>query len=520
MLRTPAAFLLTVALSTAASAEPKFHDLTDRLPLSHIYDGGWEHFVGGGVAVLDCDADGFPDLFAAGGQNPAALLRNTTGTAGATPTFAVVEAPEAALTGVTGAYPLDIDGDGTLDLFVLRVGANVALRGLGDCRFAPANETWGIDGGDSWSTAFSATWEAGNHWPTLAVGNYVDRDDPAGPFRACSHHQLFRPDAAGYAAPEPIAPGYCALSMLFTDWSGNGEADLWISNDRHYYVDEGQEQLFSISPSLNAYGPDDGWQTQKLWGMGIASRDLTGDGRPEIAVTSMADQKLFTLDGDGARPAYGSIAFERGTTAHVPYFGEQRPSTGWHAEFGDTDNDGMDDLFIAKGNVNEMPDAAMLDPNNLLRQGDDGRFVEVGEIAGIGSTERGRGAALVDLNRDGLLDLVVVNRRAPMALYQNITADAGNWLSLQLSQPRGNRDAIGARIELEAGDRHYYREHHLGGGHAGGQIGPEHFGLGEAEAVRFRVRWPDGTMSGFADATANQHLLVSRQGNNLSIEAR
>ena len=63
---------------------------------------------------------------------------------------------------MTGAYPLDIDGDGHMDLAVLRQGANRLYRGLGDCRFANAAEAWGVPGGDGWTTAFSATWE-GDH---------------------------------------------------------------------------------------------------------------------------------------------------------------------------------------------------------------------------------------------------------------------------------------------------------------------------------------------------------------------
>ena len=79
--------------------------------------------------------------------------------------------------------------------------------------------------------------------------------------------------------------------------------------------------------------------------MGIASCEITGDALPEIAVTSMADQKLFTRDPRSGIAAFRSIAYERGTTAHVPHFGDEgRPSTGWHIQFGDVNNDGLADL--------------------------------------------------------------------------------------------------------------------------------------------------------------------------------
>ena len=80
------------------------------------------------------------------------------------------------------------------------------------------------------------------------------------------------------------------------------------------------------------------------------------------------------------------MAFARGVTAHRPYVGDDlKPSTGWHTQFEDVNNDGLVDLFIAKGNVWEMPDFAMKDPNNLLLQAADGKFQEAGDAAGVAS---------------------------------------------------------------------------------------------------------------------------------------
>ncbi len=500
---------VTMVLSSAAVtiAHPRF----EPRPIDpHVYGGGWEHFVGGGLAALDCNGDDLPELYAAGGENPAQLFLNTSPAGGAL-SFAAQTPEMLALTGVIGAYPLDIDSDGLLDLVILRVGENHLLRGMGDCTFLPF-ESLNFDGGDSWTTAFSATWEAGETLPTLAFGNYVDRTNPEGPFEACDANVLLRPDGDRYGAPSSLAPGYCALSMLFSDWGRQGRADLRVSNDRHYYVRGGQEQMWAMDASPRLYGPEDGWQSHQLWGMGIATRDLDGDGLSEVYLTSMGDQRLQLIEPEAGAPTFKDAPFEAGATAHRPYTGgDGRPSTGWHAVFGDVQNDGLADLFVAKGNVEQMPGSAMDDPNNMLLGQDGGvRFEEVGLEAGIASLHRSRGAVLMDLNLDGREDLAVVNRGAPMELYENVTPETGAWLQVELRQDGINTRAVGAFVEIRAGERLWTQEVTVGGGHAGGIAGALHFGLGDADAAEVRVHWPDGTIGEWQDMASNQRVTVTR----------
>jgi hypothetical protein len=305
--------------------------------------------------------------------------------------------------------------------------------------------------------------------------------------------------------------------MLFTDWNRSGTPSLRVSNDREYYKG-GQEQLWRLAPGLppTLYTEAEGWRPLKIWGMGIASHDLDFDGYPEYFLTSMADNKLQTLaerpDGAAPAPSYADVAFARGATAHRPYTGgEVRPSTAWHTRFEDVNNDGRADLFIAKGNVSEMPDFAIADPNNLLLQRDDGSFVEAGDAAGVASLRTGRGAALADFNLDGRIDLVVVNRGEPAELWRN-AGPAGHWLQLAPRQDGPNRDAVGAWIEVRLGDSVQRRDLTVGGGHASGQAGWHHFGLGDASAAEFRVIWPDGTAGGWQAVAADGFYRVPRDG--------
>ena len=204
--------------------------------------------------------------------------------------------------------------------------------------------------------------------------------------------------------------------------------------------------------------------------MGIAEGDLDGSGYPEYFLTSMGDEKLQKLDSDeagrGEAPIYRDIAGEVGVTAHIPYAGgDKRPSTAWHSEFADFNNDGLLDIFVSKGNLEQMLDFAAYDPSNLLLGQWNGKFAEAGDEAGIACDAKGRGALIADFNLDGQLDILQINRGSNVLLFRNLGAKAagergddpplpmGNWTEIKLIEPNPNRNAVGARISIKTGTR-------------------------------------------------------------------
>ena len=503
-----------------AVAIPHFVDDTAKVGIDSVYKGEWQYMVGGGVAAFDCAGDGFPSLVFSGGESPARFYRNVS-TRGGDIRFQE-ETSGLELSNVIGAYPIDVDGDGINDLMLLRVGGNVLMRGLGECKFERANALWGFEGGDSWSTAFSATWERGAPWPTMAIGNYVDRHEEVAPWGTCTDNWLFRPligDGAPqrrFAPPVTLKPSFCSLSMLFSDWNRSGTPSLRVANDREYY-EGGQEQLWRFEPGKTPtlFREDEGWKYLRIWGMGIASYDLKGDGYPAYFVTSMSDNKLQTLEATPSNgqsaPSFKDTAYPLGLTAHRPYTGgDLRPSTAWHAQFEDFNNDGLVDLFVTKGNVAAMPDFAQKDPNDLLLQTRQGKFEEAGEAAGLATFDNARGAVVADFNMNGQLDMVVVNRNSPAKFWRNLGVASNHWIEFDLQQPGPNRDAIGAWLELRLGDAIQRREITIGGGHASGQLGWRHFGLGAATEAEVRVLWPDGVADDWRKVTGDAAYILER----------
>ena len=509
---------------TTASGPPRFVDVTATAGIDHTYTGDVSSFaVGGGVAVFDCNGDGKPDLYFAGGSNPATLYRNDSPVGGPLK-FTPLSDPATDLTGVLGAYPIDMSGDANVDLVVLRTGESLVLHGLGDCRFERGSVLAGSE--HAMTTAFSARWDGSARLPTLALGHYLQLDASGKPTYDCDSNTLQRPnaDSSAYAPPIALAPGYCTLSILFSDWDRSGRRDLRVTNDRQYYVN-GQDQLWRIAGGEppRQYNDADGWVSLQIWGMGIASFDLSGRGFPDVFLTSQGDNKLQTLTAGPGQPTYRDIALRRGVNSARPFTGgDVRPSTAWHPEFQDVNNDGFIDLFVSKGNVSSMPEYASRDPSDLFLGQPDGTFVEAADAAGIVNFGRGRGAALADFTLDGSLDLIEVNYGEPARVWRNVgSGDAnrpttmGNWVEVRLHQSDANSDAIGAWIEVQIGKTTTRRELTIGGGHAGGQLGWTHFGLGAARDAQIRVQWPDGEVGPWLHVSADQFAVIEREGDQV-----
>ena len=180
-----------------------------------------------------------------------------------------------------------------------------------------------------------------------------------------------------------MTPAWCALSILFSDWDRSGRRDLRISNDRHYYSDlsDGQEQLWRIAPgeAPRRYGPDDGWRLVRIQGMGIASHDLTGDGYPEVYLTSQGPKHAPGADRRAVQAGTTrDIALERGvdgdhdrTPAAIAC--PRRPGTPNSRTSTTT---ASSTCSSRRATSSAQPDYAVKDPSNLLLGQPDGTFAQ------------------------------------------------------------------------------------------------------------------------------------------------
>ena len=253
--------------------------------------------------------------------------------------------------------------------------------------------------------------------------------------------------------------------------------------------------------------------------MGIASQDLTGDGRPEVFLTSQADNKLQTLAAGAAGPTYEDIALRSGVTAQRPFVGgDVLPSTAWHPEFADVNNDGLSDLLVTKGNVEAQLDQATRDPSNLFI-GQPRRLVRAsgassrgssttsGPVAPRSSTSTSTACSTSSSSTGGPTSRCGATSGAAMPSQ---VKPMGHWIDVRLQQPAPNVDAIGAWLDVRTGDTTTTREVTVGGGHASGELGWLHSGLGSADHAEVRVEWPDGTVGPWMTVRAGERVTIVR----------
>ena len=453
--------LIVGGLALTASAQSiVFEDVSERTGLAT--DGG-----GHGVAVHDFDGDGWDDVFIAVSQGTSALFRNNRDG-----TFTDVAA--GAGVAVVGSYNTalwgDVDNDGLADLFLGRgaSGANKLFVNNGDGTFSDVSATSGLDPDAPIATAaFGDVDGDGALDLFVAVDRAPDalyrNTNGAGPtiFEDAS-------DAAGINGQAESVP----MQATWVDYDHDGDQDLFCVHDgraqSRLYQNYGFLPLIDVAASVQIHT----YPTETTCcNMGIAWGDFDGDGWQDAYVTRIAHGGLYHNNGDGT---FTDVAEERGALHN---------GMSWGVVFTDFDNDGDPDLFIVStSGYDGTP--------TLLYRNDAGSFTEIGAQAGASFIMEAQGLAAADFNNDGRPDLVIPSHDGQNKLLLNATEEAGHWVEIQLQGQQSNRAAIGARVEVVAGETTHVRAVSGGDSFASQSSARLHVGLGAATQIdTLRIYW-------------------------------
>ena len=498
--------------------------------------------MSGGVALLDIDNDGLPDIYfvdsltVATANNPAAarsaLYRNLGGGRFQDVTDrAGVGHPGWGM----GVCTADIDGDGWEDMYVTAIGGNHLYRNNGDGTFSDIAEQAGVAAG-GWSAGCGFADYDRDGRLDLFVSRYVKIDlthlPEFGRDKTCEYRGiavqcgprglpgetdlLFHNDGnlrfsevaekAGVSDPH----GYFGLGIAWLDANGDGWPDLFVANDstpNALYVNQKNGTFKDLAFQLGVAVSEDGAE-QGSMGVALGSYDNTG--RPSIFVTNFSEEynALYRPDGD----RYTDVSFQSKTApSSFPY-------VGWGTEFLDYDNDGLLDLLVVNGHVYPQLDVARRGASAGYRQRrllyhnrGDGTFDEVAARYGPVLLEDrvSRGLAIGDLDNDGRLDVVINDLDGSPQVLKNELASPGHWLIVALKGRAPNTDAIGAIIAVRANGVNQTRYVRSGTSYISQSEMRQHFGLGPATSVdSVDVRWPDGRHALRTNVKANQILRI------------
>ena len=520
----------------AASAGVAFTISNSATGLKHIIEP-----MVGGVAILDYDQDGRPDLyFVNGAQIPSLqkedasysnrLFRQTRDGRFADVTREAAVAGEGYGMGVAVG---DYDNDGFPDLFVAGVNRSLLYRNRGDGTFEDVTQKAGLGG-----ETFQAQWSVAGAWfdydadghLDLFVVNYLvwtpgaDRvcPNPTAGYRIYCDPKyygnlpnvLFRNNGDGTFTDVSAASGIAAhpgkgMSAAIADYDGDGRIDVFVANDtvpNFLFRNEGDGRFREVALQAGVSVNDTG---RAVSSMGIDARDFDNDGLEDVMVTALATQTF---------PVWRNLG--RGLFADATHRTRVAAATaarsGWSAAFADLDNDGHKDLFTANGDVQDNTEVYSSRPsrqgNAVLRNRGDGTFLDVSGSAGADVVRPAlhRGAAFGDLDGDGRLDVVVSRLGEPAAVFRNVSAGAGHWLRLRLIGSRSNRDGIGARVMVETADgRRQWNHATTAVGYVSASEPVVHFGLGASRTARLvEIHWPSGTRQTLREVEGNRLVVV------------
>ena len=501
--------------------------------------------MSGGVALIDYDQDGWPDIYFTNAQSVETAQRgvqarsalfhnNHDGTFSDVTEEAAVGYPCLAMGAVVGDY----NNDGWPDLLVTCLGGVVLYRNNGDGTFTDVTKASGLGGDSGWATGAAFGDYDSDGWADLFVSHYVDfhlDDLPAfGSGKSCkymgfdvqcgprglkgSSDNLYHNNGDGTFTDVAKKSGVddqerrYGLTAIWSDFDNDGKLDLFVTNDgqaNYLYQGDGKGKFEDVGLSSGVAANEDGVEQAN---MGVALGDYLHTGRMSLLLSHFDIEyaALYRNEG-GMNFTDVSIAsgIARGTQGYV----------GWGSAFVDFANNGWEDYFLVNGHVYPQVDSfhtasKYLEPKFLFLNQHEGRFKNISKQVGaaIQLPQVSRGMAVGDLFNDGRMEAVVENLvDAPMILRPE-GGPQNHWVSFQLEGVKSNRLALNARVRATAGDLVQLGEVLSGGSYLSQHDLRLHFGLGSHDHLdKVEILWPSGAKENLTQLPADRFYTV-REG--------
>lgn len=519
----------------------RFTDVTAAANVAWTYQNGREahncailESLGGGVGLIDYDADGLLDLFATGGGGfdqqrifglPSALFRNL-GDWHFANVSSFAGGGFAAEHYTHGCFAGDYNNDGFVDLLVTGYGGLQLWRNLGDGTFAESHAAAGL--ADSlWSSAAGWGDVNGDGFLDLYVAHYVDwsfqnhlfcagfqsdvRDVcPPKAFTALPH-QLFASNGdetfRDVSRESGLRTDGKALGVVLADVDLDGDLDIYVANDttdNFLYLNDGRG-VFEETGALSGVATDD--RGTPNGSMGVDVGDYNLDGRPDIWVANFEVESFALYRNDGNNQ-FLHVSQATGVTALNGLF------VGFGTLLTDLDRDGDEDIVVTNGHVVNYPRRSPLLQLPLLLVNDNGRYfrrLDLPENPYFSQPHIGRGLAAGDLDDDGDLDLVFSNNHEPLALLRNDSTDENHWFRARLIGRQSNREGIGTVLWLRTSRGDILRLVKGGTSYLSHSDLRPIWGFPRNITLEaLSVHWPDGQVQEFPAPIPNSTLVVEQ----------
>ena len=421
----------------------------------------------------------------------------------------------------------DYDNDGDIDLFVTNVGPNALFRNDGRGHFENVSAQAGLDD-PGWGTAAVFVDLDGDRDLDLFHANYINWSPvtelqcfisgvptycPPQNYQSSAVDRLFRNNGDGSFSDISLEVGLNrafgnGFGVVTGDFDHDGNTDVFVANDmmvNQLWLNRGSFQ-FDEEAMLRGVAVDE-YGVAKA-GMGVASGDVDDDGDIDLLVVNLQGQTDSFFRNEGT--------YFADATSALGLASPSRRYTRWGVVLADFDNDGQLDLYEANGRVD--PSTAYTsdlraEPNVLFRGTSNGRFVEINPKGGTREPliHSSRGTAVGDIDNDGGLDLLVVNRDGPAYLLMNRLSERGNWIRFKVLLREG-RDAHGALVTAIVGSNKLTRRVQPEGSYLDSNDPRVHFGLSTQSRIRdIEVLWPSGKTEAFGDFEAGRTVYL-REG--------